>query len=206
SSILSVKPGAEGLPPALHTASVSVTRRGDGGHTLAISGRGHLDPTPGALFGAKHFLPMFAKRWRALRPGGLQAWNAGFESRSRWSMDRQTPMERTRILSPRPSRALTKETLRRARELLPALRDIPVEAIWAGYVDSTPDGVPVIDTDTGVEGLMLAAGLSGHGFGIGPGVGHLVADLVLGRQPITEVAQYRLARFQDSQWGKVASF
>ncbi|MEP0475674.1 MAG: D-amino-acid oxidase, partial [Nisaea sp.] len=82
--------------------------------------------------------------------------------------------------------ALTKETLRRARELLPALRDIPVEAIWAGYVDSTPDGVPVIDTDTGV--------------------GHLVADLVLGRQPITEVAQYRLARFQDSQWGKVASF
>ncbi|MEP0234455.1 FAD-binding oxidoreductase, partial [Roseibium sp.] len=129
-----------------------------------------------------------------------------FESRSRWSMDRQTPMERTRILSPRPSRALTKETLRRARELLPALRDIPVEAIWAGYVDSTPDGVPVIDTDTGVEGLMLAAGLSGHGFGIGPGVGHLVADLVLGRQPITEVAQYRLARFQDSQWGKVASF
>ncbi|MEO9903169.1 MAG: FAD-dependent oxidoreductase, partial [Nisaea sp.] len=89
SSILSVKPGAEGLPPALHTASVSVTRRGDGGHTLAISGRGHLDPTPGALFGAKHFLPMFAKRWRALRPGGLQAWNAGFESRSRWSMDRQ---------------------------------------------------------------------------------------------------------------------
>ncbi|MEP3112238.1 FAD-dependent oxidoreductase, partial [Nisaea sp.] len=171
SSILSVKPGAEGLPPALHTASVSVTRRGDGGHTLAISGRGHLDPTPGALFGAKHFLPMFAKRWRALRPGGLQAWNAGFESRSRWSMDRQTPMERTRILSPRPSRALTKETLRRARELLPALRDIPVEAIWAGYVDSTPDGVPVIDTDTGVEGLMLAAGLSGHGFGIGPGVG-----------------------------------
>ncbi len=206
SSILSVKPGAEGLPSALHTAAVSVTRRGDGGHTLAISGRGHLDPTPGALFGAKHFLPMFAKRWRALRPGGFQAWRAGFESRSRWAMDRQTPMERTRTLSPRPSRALIEETLRRARELLPALRDIPVEASWAGYIDSTPDGVPVIDTDTGVEGLMLAAGLSGHGFGIGPGVGHLVADLVLGRQPTTEVAQYRLARFKDSQWGKVASF
>src|SRR5690606_1700465 len=90
SSILSVAPGAEGLPPALHTAAVSVTRRGDGGHTLAISGRANLDPTPGALRGARHFLPMFAKRWRSLAPGGLQAWRAGFETRRIWRLDRVT--------------------------------------------------------------------------------------------------------------------
>jgi glycine/D-amino acid oxidase-like deaminating enzyme len=206
SSILSVAPGAEGLPPALHTAAVSVTRRGDGGHTLAISGRGHLDPTPGAILGARHFLPMFARRWQALRPGGGQAWRAGFETRTRWAMDRVTPMERVRILDPRPSRHLLHETLSRARALLPGLRDVPVQAQWAGYIDSTPDGVPVIDADTGVPGLVLAAGLSGHGFGIGPGVGHLVADLALSRRPITETAQYRLARFGESQWGKVAKF
>lgn len=206
SSILSVEPGARDLPPALHTAAVSLTRRGDGGHTLAISGRGHLDLTPGTLHGARHFVPMFAKRWRSLRPGGAQAWRSGFESRARWAMDRETPMERMRILDPRPSKALINETLRRARALLPALRDIPVQASWAGYIDSTPDGVPVIDAETGIDGLVLAAGLSGHGFGIGPGVGHLVADLALGRAPITEVAQYQLARFQESQWGKVAKF
>ncbi len=40
SSILSVSGGAEGIPPALHTAEISLTARGDGGHTLAISGRG----------------------------------------------------------------------------------------------------------------------------------------------------------------------
>lgn len=206
SSVLSVEPGAEGLPAALHTARVTVTRRGDGGHTLAVSGRGHVDPTPGALLGARHFLPMFAKRWRVLRPGGTQAWRAGFETRARWALDRETPMERMRILSPRPSRALGEETLRRARALLPALREVPVQARWAGYIDCTPDGVPVIDTQTGVAGLALAAGLSGHGFAIGPGVGHLIADLVLGRAPITEVAQYRLSRFGESQWGKVAGF
>ncbi|KGF69404.1 D-amino acid oxidase [Hoeflea sp. BAL378] len=206
SSILSVAPGAEGVPSALHTAAVSVTRRGDGGHTLAISGRGHLDLTPGAMMGAKDFLPMFAKRWRALRPGGLQGWRSGFETRARWAMDRETPMERMRILDPRPSQALVAETLRRARRLLPALRDSPVQASWAGYIDTTPDGVPVIDADVGIGGLILAAGLSGHGFGIGPGVGHLVADLALGRPPITEVAQYRLDRFRQSQWGKVAKF
>ncbi|WP_104017856.1 NAD(P)/FAD-dependent oxidoreductase [Roseovarius nitratireducens] len=206
SSILSVAPGAEGLPRALHTAAVSVTRRGDGAHTLAVSGLANLDLTPGALAGARHFLPMFAKRWRALRPGGAQAWRAGFETRKKWAFDRETPMERSRILDPRPSKALIELTLKRARSLLPALRNIPVQAQWAGYIDSTPDGVPVIDADIGTPGLVLAAGLSGHGFGIGPGVGHLVADMVLGRAPICETAQYRLGRFGKGQWGKVAEF
>ncbi|WP_417721768.1 NAD(P)/FAD-dependent oxidoreductase [Salipiger sp.] len=206
SSILSVAPGAEGLPAALHTAAVSVTRRGDGGHTLAVSGRSNLDPTWRAIRGARHFLPMFAKRWRSLAPGGPQAWQAGFETRRIWALDRETPMERSRILDPRPSEGLVNETLRRARDLLPALREVPVQATWAGYIDSTPDGVPVIDADIGIPGLVLAAGLSGHGFGIGPGVGHLVADLLLDRRPITDTAQYRLDRFEQSQWGKVSKF
>jgi glycine/D-amino acid oxidase-like deaminating enzyme len=206
SSILAVAPGAQGLPDALHTAPVSVTRRGDGGYTLAISGRANLDLTPGALMGARHFIPMFARRWRALRPGGLQGWASGFETRRRWALDRPTPMEQARVLDPRPSASLINLTLTRARALLPGLRDVPVQAAWAGYIDSTPDGVPVIDESVGIPGLVLAAGLSGHGFGIGPGVGHLVADMILGRTPITEVAQYRLARFAGSQWGKVAEF
>ncbi|UOA29456.1 4-methylaminobutanoate oxidase (formaldehyde-forming) (plasmid) [Pseudosulfitobacter sp. DSM 107133] len=206
SSILSVAPGAEGLPPALHTAAVSLTRRGDGGHTLAISGKGNVDLTPRMIRKAKHFLPMFAKRWRSLVPGGLQAWQAGFETMAIWDLDRETPMERVRILDPRPSVATVNKTLANARQLLPALADVPVQASWAGYIDSTPDGVPVIDNDIGIAGLTLAAGLSGHGFGIGPGVGHLVADLVLGRAPITETAQYRLDRFNQSQWGSVSKF
>lgn len=64
----------------------------------------------------------------------------------------------------------------------------------------------MIDAEIGLPGLALAASLSGHGFGIGPGVGHLMADMLLGRAPITEVAQYRLSRFAQSQWGKVSDF
>lgn len=123
-----------------------------------------------------------------------------------WDLDRETPMERVRTLDPRPSVATVTQTLDNARMLLPALATVPVQARWAGYIDSTPDGVPVIDNDIGIAGLTLAAGLSGHGFGIGPGVGHLVADLVLARAPITETAQYRLARFAHSQWGSVSKF
>jgi glycine/D-amino acid oxidase-like deaminating enzyme len=206
SSIMSVEPGVEGIPAALHTSDISITRRGDGGHTLAISGRASVDPTPGAIMGAKHFLPMFAKRWRALSPGGLQAWKAEFETRKKWALDGVTPMERTRILDPRPSKSLINETLSNARKLLPALKSAGVQASWAGYIDSTPDGVPVIDCNLSIPGLTIAAGLSGHGFGIGPGVGHIVADMLNGREPITETGQYKLERFEQSQWGKVAKF
>lgn len=206
SSILSVAPAVVELPPALHTAAVSVTRRSDDGHTLAVSGQANIDPTPGMLANARHFFPMFAKRRQSLRRGGLQGWRAGFDTRRKWRLDAETPMERVRILDPRPSRALLEETTARARRLLPALRNVSVQAQWAGYIDSTPDGVPVIDADIGVPGLVLAAGLSGHGFGVGPGVGHLVADLLLNREPIADVAHYRLARFSRKQWGKVAEF
>jgi glycine/D-amino acid oxidase-like deaminating enzyme len=109
-------------------------------------------------------------------------------------------------LDPRPDAGTIAKTLACGRQLFPALQKVPLQASWASYIDSTPDGVPVIDSDIGVPGLALAAGLSGHGFGIGPGVGHLMADMLLGRAPVTETAQYKLSRFTQSQWGKVSDF
>lgn len=205
-SILSIEPGAKGLPDALHTERASVTRRGDGGYTLAISGRASLDPTLQQLRFASDFLPLFAKRWRILSAGGLQAARAGHESRRRWALDAPTPMERQRVLNPVPSQRILQTTLQRARELLPALRQHNIQAGWSSYIDSTPDGVPVIDASDQLPGFLLAAGFSGHGFGIGPGAGHLIADLVTGADPIVDPSQYRLSRLKASSWGKVADF
>ncbi|MBV1790454.1 FAD-binding oxidoreductase [Marinobacterium sp. D7] len=206
STILSVMPGAEGIPDALHTAEVSITRRGDGGYTLATSGRAQVDPTPQQLRFANKFLPMFAKRWRILSPGDLQGWLSGHETLSKWALDQPTPMERIRILDPRPSQEIVNETLARARRLLPALGSVPIQAGWAGYIDSTPDGVPVIDQAANLPGFLLAAGFSGHGFGIGPGAGRLIAELVTGKTPFVEHRQYSLSRLGKSAWGKVSEF
>ncbi|MFC3282301.1 NAD(P)/FAD-dependent oxidoreductase [Litchfieldella rifensis] len=206
SSILSVMPGAKGLPDALHTAELSVTRRGDGGYTLAVSGRANVDLTPQQLRFATRFLPMFAKRWRILSPGDLQGWLSGHETCRKWALDRPTPMERMRILDPRPSEGTLREILARARRLLPALGTVPVQAGWAGYIDSTPDGVPVIDEAANLPGFILAAGFSGHGFGIGPGAGRLIAELSTGKTPFVEHSQYKLARLNQGAWGKVSEF
>lgn len=204
SSILAVGPGTAG-PDALHTARVSMTRRGNGGYTLAISGTARVDPTPQQIRYARSFLPMFARRWRVLAPGGLQAWRAGHETRAHWALDRPTPMERTRILDPKPDAAMIRKILARARALVPGLARAPVVAQWAGYINSTPDGVPAIG-ETAVPGLILAAGFSGHGFGIGPGAGHMIADIVSGARPLLDPAPYAPARLDRAAWGAVSDF
>ncbi|MGJ3699560.1 NAD(P)/FAD-dependent oxidoreductase [Variovorax sp. AFSI2.2] len=205
-SILSVSPVEHRLPDALVIAGLSATRRNDGRYALAISGRARVDLTPQFMRFATQFVPMFAKRWRSLLPGGLEGIRGGHETLGRWRLDAPTPMERVRILDPKPCLTTIRETHRRAVELLPQLRDAKITHAWAGFVDSTPDGVPGIGEVPGLPGFILAAGFSGHGFGISPGAGHLIADLASGAEPIIDPVPFRPGRFSGTAWGKVADF
>jgi glycine/D-amino acid oxidase-like deaminating enzyme len=205
-AIVHMAPVQPRLPDAVVTSRVAVTRRVDNSYILAISGRGRVDPTPQMVRFAPQFIPMFAKRWRNVFPGGLEGMRWGHETLARWKLDEPTPMERARILDPTPDPAGVRETHRRAIDLLPALREASIAAAWAGYIDSTPDGVPGIGEVPEVPGFILAAGFSGHGFGIGPGAGHLIADLVTGQEPIFDPVPFQPGRFSKSAWGKVADF
>jgi glycine/D-amino acid oxidase-like deaminating enzyme len=115
-------------------------------------------------------------------------------------------MERVRILDPAVDESALRLTYERAVELIPALKERTITAKWAGYIDSTPDGVPAIGETERVPGLILAAGFSGHGFGIGPGAGHLIADLVSGAEPFVDPRPLHPSRFAASAWGRVAEF
>lgn len=206
-SILSVSPVEHRLPDAVvFTGGLSATRRNDGRYALAISGRARVDVTAQFMRFAPQFVPMFAKRWRNLLPGGLEGIRGGHETLKRWRLDAPTPMERVRILDPKPDMLTVRETHRRAVELLPQLREAKITHAWAGFIDSTPDGVPGIGEVPSIPGFILAAGFSGHGFGLGPGAGHLIADLVTGAEPIVDPVPYRPERFSGSAWGKVADF
>ncbi len=205
-SILAVGTGQLSLPDAFYGDSMSITRRGDGAHALAYSGRAKVDPTMQFLKYQKQFLPMFKERWKKVSPGGLQGLRAGHETLARWRLDRPTPMEARRILDPVPDAKTIRITVERVSRLIPAVASAPVVASWAGYVDSTPDGVPVIGEIPSVPGLILAAGFSGHGFGIGPGASHLVADIVTGQEPIVDPRPYRLSRFDPGEQVDVAEF
>jgi sarcosine oxidase, subunit beta len=79
------------------------------------------------------------------------------------------------------------------------LTDASIASTYAGCYDVTPDFNPVISR-TAVDGLIVAAGFSGHGFKISPAVGTLVADLVVdGRSSVPEIpgSDFRLSRFAE---------
>jgi glycine/D-amino acid oxidase-like deaminating enzyme len=58
----------------------------------------------------------------------------------------------------------------------------------------TPDAVPVISAVPAIPGFFIASGFSGHGFGIGPGAGHLMADLLTGAPPLVDPTPYLYQR------------
>ena len=78
---------------------------------------------------------------------------------------------------------------------IPRLKDAKIVRAWAGWSDNMSDGVPVIDTVSEVPGLVLACGFTGHGFGIAPGVGTVVSQLVAGEEPVCDISGLKYDRF-----------
>ena len=79
----------------------------------------------------------------------------------------------------------------------PVFHTMQVTQTWGGMIDVTPDGVPVISHVDTLPGLFIATGFSGHGFGIAPGAGRLMAELVTGETPVVDPAAFRYSRFTD---------
>jgi sarcosine oxidase subunit beta len=77
------------------------------------------------------------------------------------------------------------EILETFADRVPAMAELGIRPGYAGLYDMSPDDLPVIGAMPGVEGLVVSAGSSGHGFKTGPAVGEAVARLVTeGAQPI----------------------
>jgi sarcosine oxidase subunit beta len=77
----------------------------------------------------------------------------------------------------------------------PALGDVGIARGWAGLYEMTPDHNALIGRSTEVPGFVYATGFSGHGFLMGPAVGEVVRDLVLGATPFVDVGSLSADRF-----------
>lgn len=188
---------APNIGEALYTPDCALTRRLDGSYTMAISGTAVLELTPQGMRFWRSFLPMFIKRLKAVQIGVGKSFFAGPEALGSWSAGKPSPFERLRVLDPPANARNMAELLKRVRSRFPALADVQVDHSWGGYVDFTPDAVPVISSAGDISGLFLAAGTSGHGFGLGPGIGRLAADLVANDTPCVDPTPFRLSRLLD---------
>jgi sarcosine oxidase subunit beta len=82
-----------------------------------------------------------------------------------------------------------------AAKRLPALSDAPISHAWAGLYEMSPDGNPMIGKASGVDGLFLLNGFSGHGFQHSPAAGRIVADLIADRDPDIDLSPFAHDRF-----------
>ena len=188
----------------LYCPDLAMTRRLDGSYTLAISGRAALELTPQGIAFARPFMSQFIQRLKSVRMQVGRSFIKGPESLAGlFGSDRI--FERNRILDPAPSRRLVDTILDNVRSTFPQLHAIEIDHAWGAYVDCTPDAVPVISGTDTVDGLYLAAGCSGHGFGLGPGIGYLAAQLIAQDTPTVDPAPFRLSRLVDGSKIKVGS-
>ena len=79
---------------------------------------------------------------------------------------------------------------------LPLLAHAGLQARWAGLYEVTPDAHPIIGGVPHLDGLVVVAGFSGHGFMHGPIAGLLVSEIILdGRAHTLDIDQLAYERF-----------
>jgi sarcosine oxidase, subunit beta len=67
---------------------------------------------------------------------------------------------------------------RRMIELVPRLSELRVRRTWRGLYPMTPDGAPLVGWAENLKGYLMAVGMCGHGFMLGPGLGEVLDRLV----------------------------
>ncbi|MDG1231168.1 MAG: FAD-binding oxidoreductase [Pseudomonadales bacterium] len=194
-TVVRTKP-IESFSGAAAYGGIGARRRQDGGYTLAS---GMTEQFVGAdsfrhLF---KYLPAMRENYHniAVRFGGDLV-NRMFPKRH-WAEDEQSPFERARILDPVPSPQALRMIRSQTDAHFPELAGVHFEQAWAGMIDVMPDIVPIMDEVPDISGLFVATGFSAHGFGIGPGAGRVMGDLILGNAPGHDLSRFRFSRFSD---------
>ncbi|HET9015346.1 MAG TPA: FAD-binding oxidoreductase [Thermomicrobiaceae bacterium] len=82
----------------------------------------------------------------------------------------------------------------------PAFEEARVLRGWAGFYEITPDDNPVLGRVPELDGLIVAAGFSGHGFMQGPAIGMCIAELVVdGRATTVDISAFSPSRFAEGR-------
>lgn len=98
---------------------------------------------------------------------------------------------------PEAGATFVEQAARRIGRRIPALEDARLRSGWAGVVDMTPDGKPILGPE-GPEGLYLSVGWSGTGFKKAPAVGAELARWIdEGTPNRDELSSYGLGRFES---------
>jgi glycine/D-amino acid oxidase-like deaminating enzyme len=94
-----------------------------------------------------------------------------------------------------PDAAVIEQIRDQLAAVLPALRYAPLARIDSCVYDVSPDEHFILDRLPADPRIVLATGLSGHGFKFGLLLGELLSSLLCGTQPVIQLERFGLSRF-----------
>lgn len=199
SSVVQTAPMAEFTSQNSHDEQLAIRRRADGGYSLAVCD-GHVAFVgPDACRHMGPYMPALMQGWRDvdLRLKAPKDFPDAWGQARSWTPDQTSPFERNRVLEPLPNPKYIKNIITRFAERFPNIGAPKVQTAWAGMVDTMPDFVPVVDRAPELSGLIIATGMSGHGFGIGPGFAKIIANIATDKPQTHDISRFRMSRFTD---------
>jgi glycine/D-amino acid oxidase-like deaminating enzyme len=196
-SVLRTEPLEGGPTCSANNEEFAFRKRLDGGYTVAYGLRTHADLTPDSFRLFFKYIEALKSQMGALQITIGKRFFDELKRPRRWPLDAPTVFESIRTLDPDPVVPYVDKGFEAFTKAFPHLSNARVAQRWAGYIDVTPDAIPVISNVARVPGMYIGTGFSGHGFGIGPGAGKLMADLVTNDTPLVDPHAFRLERFSD---------
>ena len=70
---------------------------------------------------------------------------------------------------------------------------------WSGWLDNAFDDVPFIGNCPDAEGLTVACGFTGHGFGTAPVVGYMLSQILHGEPTVVDISALAPNRFMPNK-------
>jgi glycine/D-amino acid oxidase-like deaminating enzyme len=172
-------------------------KRLDGGYVVSMRSAHPVDIVPDSFRFFADFQQALRHERKAMRLRVGRRSVKEFLMARRWKLDEKSPFEHERILDPEPAHHILDAAKVNIGKLFPALANIVVAEKIGGLVDATPDALPVISAVESIPGFHISSGYSGHGFGVAPGAGRMMAQIVMGETPDVNPAPFRFSRYTD---------
>ncbi|RWB39729.1 MAG: FAD-binding oxidoreductase [Mesorhizobium sp.] len=163
-------------------------QRSDGRVNIAAARRAFHDLTTDSFVYGPAFLPVARDYWGRFR------FSVG-RHMVRSLMGEFADFTTHRTLDPTPEWKVLEQAAKLFAQEYPEAGPIRLERGWAGFMDFMPDNLPVVGEIPGHRGLFMAAGFSGAGFGMGPVIGRIMADLIQGNPTGHDLRPFSPNRF-----------
>lgn len=89
------------------------------------------------------------------------------------------------------------QVVERMVSLYPRLRNIRIRRTWRGLYPMTPDGFPIVNFPENFSNLLLTVGMCGQGLMLGPGLGQILAEVIVDKSDKYEQIFDQLSLYRE---------